>query len=230
MPQTFIVPLIAYPPTLEAGAKRYGIAIDRNTAIFSENKKTDNRAGDFYERKLSFQVREMRYEVDYVREMLKNRRFHVLLEDYNKHVRFVKNLRVQEDATTGDRYMSKNAYTFNFYGRSETLSPTIPISTIVFSEVNGGSGSGSTSTPTGFSFTRLPEIQDGDYLLFAKTNAANQLVGFQWLPSGEYMRHIRGIAIDAASHLDGLGLNDAGTSTKTILRTDKNGSSYWEST
>lgn len=210
MPQTFILPLIAYAPTLDAGAKPIGIPIDRNTAIFSENKNTGNRAGDYYDRKLSFQIREMRYEVDYIREMLKNRRFHLLLEDYNKRVRFVKNCRVQEDATTGDKYLSKNGYTFNFFGRSETISPTIPVETIVFSEVNnnnGGNNNGSVSSS--FSFTRLPEIQDGDFLLFAKTNAANQLIGFQWLPSGEYMRHIRGVVQSETSHLNGIGYQAA---------------------
>lgn len=52
----------------------------------------------------------------------------------------------------------------------------------------------------------LGAIQDTDLLLFAKVNATGDLVGFRRVESGEYMRHIRGIALDSPSHLDGLGM------------------------
>lgn len=225
LPTTFVFP-VSYEPTIEPTAKKYHLQMDRNTGIFSEEKKTENRAGDYYEQKLSFQVRGMRYEVDYARELLKNRKFHVLYEDQNKQVRFIKNFRVQDNGTTGDNFFAKNGYTFNFYTRSETLAPTIPISLIVFLQENSGTTGGITgsnaATSANFSYTRLPQIQDGDHLLFAKTNTTGQLIGFQWLPSGEYMRHIRGIDKAETSHLNGIGTlsPDGG---KWIERRDNDG-------
>jgi hypothetical protein len=225
MPQTYVFPVISYEPQLDTTARKYVLQMDRNTGVFSEIKKTDNRAGDYYEQKLSFQVRGMRYEVDYTRELLKNRTFHVLYEDYNKQVRLVKNLRVQDEATTGDRYFAKNGYTFNFYTRSVNLAPTIPISLIVFSvQDNGGTGGGNNNSVTSnaWSYTRLPQIQDGDNLLFAKTNDTGQLVGFQWLPSGEYMRHIRGVDQTESSHLNGVGYKSE-NNVRIIHSFDQNG-------
>jgi hypothetical protein len=155
---SYVIP-ITTEPELYAGKKQYKAQADRNTAFFSEKKNIAHRAGDFYETQVGFQVKHLRYEIDFVCECLKNRRVNILCEDNNRVVRYFKNLRENEEATTGDKWSAKNGYTFNFATRQKNKSQTIPGVTLQglvgnFTLTGGG------NQPSGISATAQFELYD----------------------------------------------------------------------
>lgn len=87
-----------------------------------------------------------------------------------------------------------------------------------------------TNTSGGASLTivELGEVEDTDMIMFAKLNTNGTLGGYQMYPAGKFMRKTRGIALDAPTHLDGIGIKDAETGAMTTLTTDKNGSPLFE--
>jgi hypothetical protein len=99
---------------------------------------------------------------------------------------------------------------------------TLPSAPEVIEIPAAGGGNGVPTTTTAFGWEPLTPILDTDIVLFAKTDDNGLLIGFKWLKSGDYMRHIRGISKDSASHLDGIGfLDDAGAHQTEYL--DENG-------
>lgn len=123
--RTFVIP-ITTQPELYSDRRLYKVQADRNTAIFSEKKSIANRAGDYYDTAISFQVRKMRVEVDFVCEVLKNRCFHVLCEDNNGIVRYIRKMRLNDEASTGDKLSAKNGYVFSFTTKQKNKTATIP--------------------------------------------------------------------------------------------------------
>lgn len=141
----YIVP-VTTEATLYDGKREYVVQADRNTALFTERKTINHVAGDYYEQQITFQVKRLRVEVDYVSQILINNRIHLLTVDNNGRVVFHKNMRQSDEATTGDRWTAKNGYTFTFTSRSLRKQPSIPQAKQRFSLLGG---TGSTGTGTG---------------------------------------------------------------------------------
>jgi hypothetical protein len=100
---------------------------------------------------------------------------------------------------------------------------TVPSAPEVIEIGGGNTGNGNNGqTTSAYSWEQLTTLSDTDIVLFAKTNANGLLVGFKWLKSGDYLRHIRGIANESESHLDGIGFLDA-AGEKQIQYFDVNG-------
>lgn len=77
-------------------------------------------------------------------------------------------------------------------------------------------------------FTELATLEESDLIVFAKLNQNGEVAGFYTYQNGKYKRLIRGIPLDAPSHLDGMGIKNAETGVISTLKTDKNGSNHWE--
>jgi hypothetical protein len=139
------------PVTTEAmlynGTREYSVKADRNTAIFTEKKVTNNKAGDYYEQNIQFQIRQLRVDVDYVSQFLINRRVHLLTVDNNGRVMFHKMMRQTDAATTGDQWTAKNGYTFTFTSRTPRKQPSIPTAKTRFTLLNGTPSTGTTDNP-----------------------------------------------------------------------------------
>jgi hypothetical protein len=60
--------------------------------------------------------------------------------------------------------------------------------------------------PTGVLVTPTEILQDTDLIMFARKDTAGQVVSYHTYPSEKYKRLVRGIALDAPSHLDGIGI------------------------
>ena len=79
-------------------------------------------------------------------------------------------------------------------------------------------------TPDGF--TEVGTLEEADLLVFAKLNAQGEIAGFYTYRNGKYKRLIRGIALDAPSHLDGLGIKTASGDTWIESKDDDGTPSY----
>jgi hypothetical protein len=143
----FVVP-VTTEATLYEGKREYIVQADRNTAVFTEKKVINNKAGDYYEQSITFQIKKLRVEVDYVSQFLINRRVHLLTVDKNGIVRFHRLMRQTDTATTGDTWTAKNGYTFSFSTRSPRKQPSIPLPKKRFSLVGGLPTTDDSTTPT----------------------------------------------------------------------------------
>jgi hypothetical protein len=67
------------------------------------------------------------------------------------------------------------------------------------------------------------ELTESDSIVFARLNEQGRVAGFYTFKSGKYMRLVRGLALNAPSHLDGLMFKKA-DSTKTLMGMANEGS------
>ena len=112
-PQYGVIPMTSMPQLIE-GKALYSVAFDRMTARYVEKKNTANRAGDLYDAALTFTVKKCRIELDTLSTLLLNRRVHALLVYQNGVVKYVKNLREEDEADSGDR-STRDQYSFRFF-------------------------------------------------------------------------------------------------------------------
>ena len=111
-------------PTLIDGKAMYQIGYDRNTARFLEKKNIANRAGDYFDNSLTFTVKKTRIELDTLSTLLMNRKIHALLIDKENKVKYVKNLRCDDEADSGDK-ANRNEYRFRFTSKSIRKAPSV---------------------------------------------------------------------------------------------------------
>ena len=111
-PQYGVVPMTSMPQ-LAQGKAMYQVAFDRMTARLVEKKVITNRAGDIYEAALTFTVKYCRIELATLSQLLMNRRVHALIIYENGTVKYVKNLREEDEADSGDR-SARDQYSFRF--------------------------------------------------------------------------------------------------------------------
>jgi hypothetical protein len=90
----------------------------------------------------------------------------------------------------------------------------------------GGIGGNNTGNTSSFAWEQLTPIVDGDILLFAKTDQYGKMIGYRWLKSGDYMRHIRGLPSDTPSHLDGLTFKKDDGKNVTMSIDDNNSTDF----
>lgn len=100
-PQYGIIPMTSMP-TLKEGKALYTIAFDRKSARYVEKKAIANRAGDYYDATLNFIIKKSRIELDMLSMMLLNRRVHAIIVYQDNSVKFVKNLREEDEIDSGD--------------------------------------------------------------------------------------------------------------------------------
>lgn len=125
---------LSFPSLVEP----FVIEQDKMSGVFTEKVVTGSAAGDYYEGSLTCTVRGVRLDVEYIRRKMRNRRVHVLVTYQNDLQRFVPNMRLTIDSTSGDKG-SKNAYTIQGIARYLTPAPTIN-SVLTPSEGGGGGG------------------------------------------------------------------------------------------
>jgi hypothetical protein len=112
-----ILPLISLPQLVN-GKAMYPVAFDKLSARFLEKKVITAKAGDYYDQTLTFTVKKTRIELDTLSHLLLNRRVHALLVYHDNNTKYVKNLRSEDEADSGDR-SAKNEYRFRFIAKSE---------------------------------------------------------------------------------------------------------------
>lgn len=122
-----------------SGHRPYVIEYDRLSGTLLEKHVANSPVGDYFEASLSCTVRGIRLDVEYIRRKLMNRRVHVLVTYQDDLQRFIPNMRLTADGTSGDRG-SKNAYSFTGSARYLTPAPTIN-SALTPPDSGGGGGS-----------------------------------------------------------------------------------------
>lgn len=122
-----------------SGTEPFVIEADKLTGIFTEKVVTNSAAGDYYEGQLNCTVRGVRLDVEYIRRKMRNRRVHVLVTYQDDLQRFVPNMRLSIDSTSGDKG-SKNAYTIQ--GAARYLTPAPTINSVLTPPGGGGGGGG----------------------------------------------------------------------------------------
>lgn len=103
---------------LGAELEPFSIAFARNSAQFSERHVSSNRAGDYFEQSLSFEVPKSRLVVSRNIQFLKNRRVHILFRDRNGQVRIILFAHVTADTSTRQKRAERNGYVFKASAQS----------------------------------------------------------------------------------------------------------------
>lgn len=138
-PEQYCVPNVADIVLLE-GATAYTIHFQRDTARLVDKQTTGNPAGDTFEYSLTFSVKEIRLDVEWLRAKLANRRVHVIAEYRTGLQRLIPNMRVVSESDSGDRIGSPQRYNFTFSAMLSAPAPTINSSLT-------GTGSGIVTPP-----------------------------------------------------------------------------------
>jgi len=133
LPEQFCVPNVA-DITLLSGKVAYRIEFDRNSARHVERHNGGNRAGDTFDSTLTFTLKKIRVEVEWLRAKLANRRVHVIAEYNGGGQRLLLNMRVLSDSDSGDRIGAPNRYNFTLTSSASAPAPFIA------SELTGGGG------------------------------------------------------------------------------------------
>ncbi len=195
MPVQYCSPNLSGDITLDSGESFHEIKFDRFTAQFTERKLITQRAGDYYEQTLTFDITHDRAEVATFINNLDNRRIHAVIVDRNDKQRLLKNLRQRNSTDSGDVLSSFNGNKFVFVGRSRRRSPFIKLE-----EVEVGSCditlSGEYSGPSAAS-----ALSDGEYYYLSGSNVFGYPSGIVFIkgPSTTYVS-------DAAAESGGITL------------------------
>lgn len=146
-PEQYCVPNIGDIELLE-GAVAYTIHFERDTARLVDKQTTNNPAGDTFDYTLTFSVRQIRLDVEWLRAKLANRRVHVIAEYRTGLQRAIPNMRVASDSDSGDRIGSPQRYNFAFTASLSRPAPTLN------SSLTGGSGVVTPPEPPGLTITQ----------------------------------------------------------------------------
>lgn len=125
LPVQYCSPNLSGDITLGSGQSFHEIKFDRFTAQFTERKQVNQRAGDFYEQTLTFDITHDRAEVATLINNLDNRRTHAVIVDRNDKTRLLKNLRQRNNTDSGDTLSSFNGNKFTLVSRTKRRSPFI---------------------------------------------------------------------------------------------------------
>ena len=82
-------------------------------------------------------------------------------------------------------------------------------------------------TGGGVTLVTPSDVVDTDEIMFARKNAAGQIVGWYSYPNKKYRNMVRGLPLSAAEPLHGLGIKNPETGTISTLKIDENGSNIW---
>lgn len=148
LPEQFCVPNVG-DVTLLSGKVAYRIEFDRNSCRHVERQSTNNRAGDTFDSTLSFTVKKLRVEVDWLRAKLANRRVHVIVEYADGNKRLLLNMRTVSESDSGDRIGAPNRYAFTLTSSATAPAPFINSELIP----PGGGGIVVPPTPPGLTIT-----------------------------------------------------------------------------
>lgn len=146
LPEQFCVPNVA-DLTLLSGKVAYRIEFDRYSCRHIERTNTGNRAGDTFDSTLTFTLKKIRLDVEWLRSKLANRRIHVILEYATGIQRLLLNMRVASDADSGDRIGSPSRYSFSLTGTASAPAP------LINSSLTGGGGIVTPPSPPGLTIT-----------------------------------------------------------------------------
>jgi len=102
---------------LKSGASAYDISFDRQTGRFTEQQVIDDRAGDYFNRTISFQVRRDRVAVLQNVRALMNQRVHVVAYDRNEQYLYLPWMRLAALRDSGQRYSDVHRASFQLRGR-----------------------------------------------------------------------------------------------------------------
>lgn len=94
------------------------VAFDRFSARFASRADTSARHGDLWEHSINWEMRRQRAALGGWMARMKNRRFHVLVEDWHGERVFFPNLRMATGRQLGRRLSGANAHSFLLKGRS----------------------------------------------------------------------------------------------------------------
>ncbi|MEO7175302.1 MAG: hypothetical protein ABI002_05905 [Saprospiraceae bacterium] len=94
----------------------YRLHFAKVTCEYSEEPVNNNRAGDYWNRSLTFFAPKGRQRVTELANKLKNRRCHLVYEDFNDDKRMLLSMRVKVRFVTQNK---KNGYFFTFYSASD---------------------------------------------------------------------------------------------------------------
>lgn len=125
MPVQYCSPNLSGDITLDSGESFHEIKFDRFTAQFTERKLITQRAGDYYEQTLTFDITHDRAEVATLINNLDNRRTHAVIVDRNDKQRLLKNLRQRNSTDSGDVLSSFNGNKFVLVSRTIKRSPFV---------------------------------------------------------------------------------------------------------
>lgn len=132
-PEQYCVPNVDDIVLLE-GAVAYTIHFVRDTARLVDKQSANNAAGDTFDYTLTFDVRHIRLDVEWLRAKLANRRVHVIAEYRTGLKRLIPRMRVLSDSDSGDRIGAQQRYAFSLTASLSRPAPTID------STLSGGDG------------------------------------------------------------------------------------------
>jgi len=108
----------AQEPVLIPGAAAISIPFDRFSCSLSSNPDTA-QPGDFWSHQVRGGIRRNRAEVGLWMLRMRNRRFHLLTEDWYGERMWLPNMRLSASRTVEERLSSRNGFTFSFSSRSQ---------------------------------------------------------------------------------------------------------------
>lgn len=109
-------------PTMKSGKIPVVVPFDNFTASYSQ-KIGGDRPGDFYQHEIKFEIRKNRRAVAEWLLRLRNRRIHILFEDWSGVKMWLPSMRVAVEQSIGASLGDKNTYAFSLSSR--TLTPPI---------------------------------------------------------------------------------------------------------
>lgn len=155
-PEQYCVPNVG-DLVLYEGATGYTIHFRRDSARLVHKTITSDPAGDIFDYTLTFSVREIRLDVEWLLAKLANRRVHVIAEYRTGLQRLLLNMRTAADSDSGDRIGSGQQYAFSMNTRLSAPAPTLN------SSITGGSGMVTPPDPPGLTIAQTI-IAPGDTL------------------------------------------------------------------
>lgn len=161
-PVQYCVPNIA-DLVLVDGAVAYSLEIDQFSGRLVDKQNTSNRAGDTFDYSLTFTIRKVRLDVEWLRGKLANRRMHVIVTYATGLQRYLPNMRPVSESDSGDKIGSRNQYTFNFSTSLERPAPTID------SSISGGTGTIIPPAPPGLTVATAIAAPGGTVSIGAET-------------------------------------------------------------
>lgn len=140
MPEQSCIPNVGEITLLESKTA-YTITFVRDSARLVDRTNTGNEAGDTFEYTLTFSLKEIRLDVEWLRAKLANRRVHAVVTYRTGLMRLLTNLRTAAEGDSGDRIGSRNGYNFSMTTSLAAPAPMID-------SAPSGDGSGGIDIPT----------------------------------------------------------------------------------
>jgi len=119
-----------------------------SSAIFEEEKLTDNPAGDYYVYNLEGWIQKRRKAAVDLVHALENRTVHCVVTDRNDETTLILNLRHGSKYSSGDRIGSPNGYTFQFRVVTPRIAPKYGFTLPDPGDGGGDPGGGGEEPPT----------------------------------------------------------------------------------